>query len=828
MNQVRTFFEDFIKNIKQDLIKQAIEMLKEFKQKFPRSSLANMKLEDYALGKTQTGSFSWWLEYYSLPLGSIKGGSALKHVIYYSTKDNQWKYPGQFTSEGEAWTKLRQDIIDLVDAYDQLPSPGISQDNLLFNANMLKGKILYLYYPEKFIPVYKLEHIQKFLGELGVPDSEWAGKDNIECNLVLKQKLDQLSLPFPTTGPEVNNVILMRFLYSKFNQDEKFFKIAPGEDACYWDECFKGGYISIGWNEVGDLRKYADYDEFKNAFLQFNYHKSASKNTEKANEVWNFFNLKPGDKILANKGISQIIGIGTVTEKGYEYRDDLQTQKHVVYVEWDKDFKPRLIPKQAYWALKAMIEVSRKNYIEWTTADIIKETDSYTTEDEQFFTRLEKALERKGQCILYGPPGTGKTYLARKYVKWKYEKEKLFSHTDTIATARLWMMVASNKFDFKWDDILGSKGTTGFKKRNVPQNFMLAKKGDKVLCYQAGTKENGFVGLAVIDANYNIQKDELAVKGIRKFNRMIAYDDFKNLTEFKTTQAGRMGSRGTMFELHKEFIEWLVERLQEDGDKESVGILSSISNDAEVDLCTFHPSFNYEDFVEGYKPLSTDNNQVAFKLEKGIFIDLCNLAINNPDRPYFLIIDEINRGNIPKIFGELITLLEKDKRGIQLVLPQSKDVFSIPPNIFIIGTMNTSDRSIKMMDAALKRRFASIECMPILNLIDSNIDVLGFSPAFIMDKINRKLVELGGRDKQIGHAYFMKNGSQVTSIDELKDIYELDIIPLVQDYCFDDYDKLGEVVGTGFIDIENMSIRYDVFQDSDDVFISELIKHFKG
>ena len=112
-----------------------------------------------------------------------------------------------------------------------------------------------------------------------------------------------------------------------------------------------------------------------------------------------------------------------------------------------------------------------------------------------------------------------------------------------------------------------------------------------------------------------------------------------------------------------------------------------------VRRCTFHPAYGYEDFIEGYRPVST-NGQLAFEKRSGIFKAMCEAAQKDPDRPYYLIIDEINRGDIPRIFGELLTLLEKDKRGQLILLPLSGDLFQVPDNVYLIGTMNTADRSI--------------------------------------------------------------------------------------------------------------------------------------
>ena len=130
-----------------------------------------------------------------------------------------------------------------------------------------------------------------------------------------------------------------------------------------------------------------------------------------------------------------------------------------------------------------------------------------------------------------------------------------------------------------------------------------------------------------------------------------------------------------------------------------------------VRLCCFHPAYGYEDFIEGYRP-ETLNGQIAFRLRDGVFKRLAKDAAQAPDRRFFLIVDEINRGDIPRIFGELLTILEKDKRGKAIVLPVSGETFRVPANVFLIGTMNTADRSISLLDAALRRRFGFIELMP--------------------------------------------------------------------------------------------------------------------
>ncbi len=263
-------------------------------------------------------------------------------------------------------------------------------------------------------------------------------------------------------------------------------------------------------------------------------------------------------------------------------------------------------------------------------------------------------------------------------------------------------------------------------------------------------------------------------------------------------------------------------------------------DDAQVEMVTFHQNTTYEDFIEGIRPVLnndqasangqatpepqrsvsaaagvlTDINEneqsvsedgkpgeVQYEMREGVFRRIARHADQNRDKRYVLVIDEINRGNIARIFGELITLIEDSKRTDKddeawVTLPGSQETFSVPPNLYLLGTMNTADRSIALLDTALRRRFKFIEMMPDPSHEGVNKNVDGVDCSRLLEAMNRRIAVLLDREHQIGHTYFL----DVNDMEALADAFQHGVLPLLQEYFYEDWEKIRAALNNnGFV-----------------------------
>lgn len=223
-------------------------------------------------------------------------------------------------------------------------------------------------------------------------------------------------------------------------------------------------------------------------------------------------------------------------------------------------------------------------------------------------------------------------------------------------------------------------------------------------------------------------------------------------------------------------------------------------NPDRVQMVQFHQSYSYEDFIEGYRPASKSADGADFIIKKGSFYKFCKKASEDDENDYFFIIDEINRGNLSKIFGELFMLIETDKRGVELQLLYSDEKFFVPKNVYIIGMMNTADRSLAMLDYALRRRFSFIEMKPgfetdgFMTYQDSLENEKFNSLISCVKQLNTRIADDAalGEGFCIGHSYFCNLDPKKVDDRSLSSIVEFELLPLLKEYWFDEADKVSE------------------------------------
>ncbi|PZU93780.1 MAG: hypothetical protein DCE90_15785 [Pseudanabaena sp.] len=259
-------------------------------------------------------------------------------------------------------------------------------------------------------------------------------------------------------------------------------------------------------------------------------------------------------------------------------------------------------------------------------------------------------------------------------------------------------------------------------------------------------------------------------------------------------------AQGTFFHLRPDEVNEMIRLLTEAGNKIDIPLKGQPNGNGEfLKSVTFHQSFSYEDFIEGIKPETNDSLTVTYPVVDGVFKKICEKAKGDRSHKYLLVIDEINRANISKVFGELITLIEDDKRigarnELKATLPYSQEEFGVPKNLYILGTMNTSDRSIALLDIALRRRFTFIELKPDPELLKEKI-IDGIKLDQLLIQLNKRITLLIGRDYQIGHSYFMN----IDNIETLRFTWYHRIVPLLQEYFYHNSEMLRVAIGEQFM-----------------------------
>jgi len=593
------------------------------------------------------------------------------------------------------------------------------------------------------------------------------------------------------------------------NEAKKIWKIAPGPRAQHWDLFRARECIAIAFLGDMDFRSLSDTEVVKQALVD------SGQKSGSATAIWRFTHrMKPGDIVVANRGIDTVVGIGTILSDYIAPKDPNPSPdveyRHTRRVKWvitePLNFSKRLFVQQTVgrvfakdWQTIKRAYLEKYPNLQGLFAELEGNTESDGTGDtgdntpgiDEKMSEKERELialsKKTTNVILYGPPGTGKTYLVTKFAQ-QFIRPQLQEpmsaedqRTRTLQGLTWWQAVAL---------AMSTDGKTSF---TVPELL-----STDTLSNFAALRKAAKVGNSVWVQLQSHTSPES--KTVNYSNRQQPYLFDKNArSQWSLTAAG------------KEYVE---ENLGE----ELLQLKNPGSNKTEAsdffEFVTFHQSFAYEEFIEGLKPVIDIDGSLSYLVRAGIFKDIAARAEaawrkHGDSAPkYLLIIDEINRANIAKVFGELITLIEDDKRlgkrnQLEVQLPYSQDKFGVPPNLYIVGTMNTADRSIALLDLALRRRFSFVEVTPDPSLLKV---VAGVDLRALLTKLNERIELLLNRDHQIGHSYLM-----VTNGADLHFAWFRRVVPLLQEYFYNDPERLYALLGDGFMEkVENKDLSSEL------------------
>ena len=580
----------------------------------------------------------------------------------------------------------------------------------------------------------------------------------------------------------------------KQTQKVSYWIYSPGENASKWQECLNEGIMCIGWDDLRDLSNYATREDVRAEIKKFYPSNGSAKNDSLA--VWQFSReIKEGDIIFAKKGMTKIIGRGVV-ESDYIFDDSRSEFKHVRKVRWT-------------------------NVGEWETEDkSAMKTLTNITQYADYVDKLNKLVEGQTGVPTSVPAGS-------KQYWW------------LVANPKIWSIA-----DMEIDEEQGSTlyNDNGHQRR-IFKHFLSAKEGDIVIGYEA-TPTKQIVGLLVISKANDGQM--ICFKKTETFVTPIDFSQLKNTPGLENMEYMK-NQQGSFFKVTEDEYDIIMEMVRAENPIKELGKKDKYSKDDFLDdvfvtkqdyeqlealllrkknlilqgapgvgktfaakrlayammgekdedrimQVQFHQNYSYEDFVMGYRP----NEDGGFDLKEGVFYHFCRVAATDKEHKYFFIIDEINRGNLSKIFGELLMLIEKDYRDTPMQMSYMDKKFAVPSNVYIIGMMNTADRSLAIIDYALRRRFSFFEMKPAFDspgfkeYIAKKHDLQLNNLVKAITELNKVIANDAslGTGFCIGHSYLCDlEGSY-----NLESIVEYDIIPMLREYWFDNDDCFNSEV----------------------------------
>lgn len=762
------------------------QIYKEFQAAFPKEHLMEMTLAEYT-NLERENSFCYWVETKTQDLGSIWGGSSYKFGIYEYKKrpddtrivsNNRYAWYSKYNkqTDEEAFRVVKNSIIKIAEHASKGELEAIEKIEEL--GDVYKWKIAFLYSNETLIPIYKREILIKLANHLGMPNAKKANIPALQ-KFLIEQKGNKDLFEFYEE--------LLRIIKEtdKSDKEHRIWLYAPGENASKWDTCLSQEIMCIGWNDMGNLLEYSSREEMT-IKLQEIYEKPEASFKNDSLALWEFTHeIQIGDIVIVKKGQSQIIGRGIV-ESDYIYDDTRPNYRNVRKMRWINVGEWESIGKN----------------VQKTLTDITKYPDYVRT--------LEKLFENKSE----------------KHYWW------------LVASPKIWSLSKTPVGKIQSYTLYNDNGN----QRRVFQNFIDAKEGDIIIGYEA-TPVKQIVAIAEVakaadDKQIYFKKTEALLNPIdystiRNIPELSDMEFFKNMNgsffklsdnEYNTLldiirdENPKMPDKSNPKYSEKEFLDEVFMTSADYARLKSLllkkkniilqgapGVGKTYSakrlaysimgekDESRIEFIQFHQNYSYEDFIMGYKP----KDDGGFELKRGVFYNFCKKAQNDPDKDYFFIIDEINRGNMSKIFGELLMLIENNYRGEkhEIRLAYNDEYFFVPEKLHIIGMMNTADRSLAMIDYALRRRFSFFDIVP-------GFDSDGFKKyqeklkdeTFnkVIDAIKALNSEIAEDDSLgqgfcIGHSYFCnkETGDKMW----LENVIKYDIEPMLREYWFDNTEK---------------------------------------
>lgn len=579
---------------------------------------------------------------------------------------------------------------------------------------------------------------------------------------------------------------------------------APGEGAKMWSDCKDNNIISIGWEEVGDLTGFDTKEELDMAVHKV-YPEDPTTMTNSKRCLWDFSHeMDEGDIVYAKQGLYTILGRGVV-ESGYIYDPMRKLYPNVRRVKWTHIGE---------WDIKTIIG-----------SQLPQKTLTDMSNDAVWREKVEDAIVHGSEAPTNHIVAEPEPDSEEPHYWWLVANPKYWSFADKTVGGTVEYTVKNDKGNL----------------RQHPKNFQNARVGDIVIGYEANPVKKI---VAIAKVSKASDGETITYEIVEKLDTPISWFEFKDKPELSEMQFIK-NRNGSFFKLTPDEYDVILNLIrQENPEPESNPIHNPVdlekytkadflkevfmTSDAfdeltallnlkrnvilqgapgvgktfsakriayammgekdlsRIEMVQFHQNYSYEDFIMGYKPLENG----GFELKNGVFYNFCKRAEANKDKPYFFIIDEINRGNLSKIFGELLMLIEKDYRGAEIKLAYRNELFTVPKNLYIIGMMNTADRSLAMIDYALRRRFSFYSMKPGLDTdgfkkemakhSDERIQKVVDAVKLLNDKIAKD--DSLGEGFCIGHSYFCGEKANESWIES---VVKYDLCPMLDEYWFD-------------------------------------------